>query len=86
MTESEKKETMIRSLTSINLINQGLLDPPYLFQTCPSADGTMDATPKSFLLMIDRLPSEDVLWTALRVGHCEFPMVTMDVLNGDMPA
>lgn len=67
---------------AVNLIDQGLLDPPYLFQICLGADGGMEATPKSFLFMIDLLSSKDVVWTTLGVGRAEFPMVVMSMMNG----
>jgi 3-keto-5-aminohexanoate cleavage enzyme len=67
---------------AINVINQGLLDPPYLFQICLGSDGGMEATPKSFLFMMDLLPSKDVVWTTLGIGRAEFPMVVMSILNG----
>jgi 3-keto-5-aminohexanoate cleavage enzyme len=64
-----------------NLIRQGLLDPPYLFQICLGTHGGMDATPKSFLFMMDLLPSKDVVWTTLGIGRDEFPMVVMSILT-----
>lgn len=67
---------------AVSLIEQGLLVPPYLFQICLGADGGMQATPKSFLFMIDLLPSKDVVWTTLGVGRAEFPMVVMSILHG----
>lgn len=64
------------------LINDGLLDPPYLFQICLGVSGGAEASLKSFLYMTERLPSKDAVWSTLGIGQAEFPMVTMSIING----
>ena len=66
----------------INLIDQGLLDPPYLFQICLGTEGGLEASTKSFLFMIDLLPLKDVIWTILGVGRAEFHMAILAILHG----
>lgn len=67
---------------SIDLINQGLLDPPYLFQICLGVKGGMEASIKSFMFMVDHLPAKDVIWTILGLGRAEFPMAVLAILHG----
>lgn len=65
-----------------NLIDKGLLDPPYLFQICMGTDGGIEATTKSFAYMIELLPSEDVVWTAMGIGRHQFPVAVLSMING----
>jgi 3-keto-5-aminohexanoate cleavage enzyme len=67
---------------AFQLINEGLLDPPYLFQICLGVSGGAEASLKSFLYMTERLPSKDAVWSTLGIGQAEFPMVTMSIING----
>ena len=65
-----------------NLIEQGLVDPPYLFQIVLGTSGGMEASTKSFLFMKEYLPTKDVVWTAFGAGrHC-FPMAALSIING----
>ena len=64
------------------LIDQGLVDPPYLFQICLGVSGGLEAGSKQFMFMKDLLPQKDVIWTTLGIGREEFPMATMSILNG----
>ena len=66
----------------LNLINQGLLDPPYLFQICLGTEGGMEASTKSFLFMKDLLPTKDTVWTTLGIGRAEFHMAVLAILHG----
>jgi 3-keto-5-aminohexanoate cleavage enzyme len=65
-----------------NLIDKGLLDPPYLFQICMGTDGGIEATTKSFAYMTELLPSEDVVWTAMGIGRHQFPVAVLSMING----
>ncbi len=67
---------------AVRLIEQGLVEPPYLFQICLGVEGGMEASCKNFLFMKELLPEKDVVWTTLGVGREEFPMATMSILNG----
>ena len=65
-----------------NLIDKGLLDPPYLFQICMGTDGGIEATTKSFAFITELLPSEDVVWTAMGIGRHQFPVAVLSMING----
>jgi 3-keto-5-aminohexanoate cleavage enzyme len=66
----------------IDLINQGLLDPPYFFQICLGVKGGMDASIKSFLFMVDHLPAKDVVWSVFGLGRAQFPIAVLAMLHG----
>jgi 3-keto-5-aminohexanoate cleavage enzyme len=67
---------------AVRLVEQGLVDPPYLFQICLGVEGGMGADCKNFLFMKEIIPEKDVVWTTLGVGREEFPMAVMSILNG----
>ncbi len=67
---------------AMSLIEQGLVDPPYLFQICLGVMGGMDAGIRQFLFMKDLLPTKDAIWTTLGIGRHQFNMVTLSILNG----
>ena len=67
---------------SIKLIDQGLVEPPYLFQLCMGTDGGMDASARNFINLVDALPKGDVLWTAMGIGRHQFPMAALSMING----
>ncbi len=67
---------------AMSLIEQGLVNPPYLFQICLGVMGGMDAGIRQFLFMRDLLPTKDVIWTTLGIGRHQFSMVTHSILNG----
>jgi 3-keto-5-aminohexanoate cleavage enzyme len=65
-----------------NLIDKGLLDPPYLFQICMGTDGGIEATTRSFAFITELLPSEDVVWAAMGIGRHQFPVALLSMING----
>jgi 3-keto-5-aminohexanoate cleavage enzyme len=65
-----------------NLIDKGLLDPPYLFQICMGTDGGVEATTRSFAFITELLPSEHVVWTAMGIGRHQFPVAVLSMING----
>lgn len=67
---------------AMNLVNNGLVDPPYLFQICLGVGWGIDANSKNLIFMAELLPSKDVVWTAMGVGRDEFPVATMSIING----
>lgn len=67
---------------AFRLINEGLLDPPYLFQICLNVSGGAEGSLKSFLYMTEKLPSKDVVWGAMGIGPAQFPMTTLAILQG----
>ncbi len=50
---------------AIQLVEQGLVEPPYLFQICLGVQGGMSATCKNFMFMKEIIPQKDVVWTTL---------------------
>jgi 3-keto-5-aminohexanoate cleavage enzyme len=64
------------------LIDEGLLDPPYLFQLCMGTAGGMEASSKNFVFMIESLPRQNVVWTAMGIGRHQFPTAAMSIING----
>ena len=67
---------------AVQLVEQGLVDPPYLFQICLGVQGGMSANCKNFMFMKEIIPQKDVVWTTLGIGREEFPMAVMSILNG----
>jgi 3-keto-5-aminohexanoate cleavage enzyme len=64
------------------LIEDGLLDPPYLFQLCMGTAGGIQAGSRNFVFMLESLPSDDVVWTTLGIGRHQFPTAVMSIING----
>ena len=69
-------------LLASRLVEQGLVDPPYLYQICLGVAGGMAASCKNFMFMKEIIPQKDVVWTTLGIGREEFPMAMMSILNG----
>jgi len=67
---------------AVQLVEQGLVDLPYLFQICLGVEGGMSASCKNFMFMKEIIPGKDVIWTTLGIGREEFPMAVMSILNG----
>lgn len=63
------------------LIAEGLIAEPALFQLCLGIRYGAPATPQAMLAMRDALPG-DVLWSAFGVGRAQMPMVAQAVLLG----
>lgn len=64
------------------LIDDGLVEPPYLFQLCMGTAGGIGASSKDFVFMIEALPNENVVWTSLGIGRHQFPIAVMSIING----
>ena len=63
------------------LISEGLIGEPALFQLCLGIRYGAPATPQAMLAMRDALP-RDVSWSAFGVGRAQMPMVAQAVLLG----
>jgi uncharacterized protein (DUF849 family) len=63
------------------LMSEGLIAPPALFQLCLGIRYGAPATPQAMLAMRDALPP-DVQWSAFGVGRLQMPMVAQAVLLG----
>ncbi len=64
------------------LIDDGLVDPPYLFQLCMGTAGGIQADSKNFVFMIESLPKDNVVWTSLGIGRHQFPIAALSIING----
>ena len=64
-----------------NLIEQGLIDNPPLFQVCLGIPWGAPATPAVFQTMVNELPS-DCNWSGFAIGAMEMPMVAQSMLLG----
>jgi uncharacterized protein (DUF849 family) len=63
------------------LIAEGLIDPPPMFQLCLGIKYGAPATPEAMLAMRNALPP-GALWSAFGVGRQQMPMVAQTVLLG----
>jgi uncharacterized protein (DUF849 family) len=63
------------------LIAEGLIDEPALFQLCLGIKYGAPATPEAMMAMRDALP-RGVHWSAFGVGRLQMPMVAQAVLLG----
>jgi len=63
------------------LLKEGLLDHPPLFQICLGIRWGAEADPKNFIAMVDQLPS-GANWGGFGVGAMEMPMVAQAILLG----
>jgi len=63
------------------LLAEGLLDSPPLFQICLGIRWAAEADTRNFLTMVDQLP-EGSNWAGFGVGAMEMPMVAQAVLLG----
>jgi uncharacterized protein (DUF849 family) len=64
-----------------NLLQQGLLDSPPLFQICLGIPWAARATTGNFKAFVDELP-EGAVWAGFAVGAMEMPMVAQAALLG----
>ncbi len=63
------------------LLAEGLLDSPPLFQICLGIRWAAEADTRNFLTMVDQLP-EGSNWAGFGVGSMEMPMVAQAMLLG----
>lgn len=64
-----------------DLMNQGLLDPPYLFQFVMGFQSGLYPTPANLLVFVNELPDYSV-FEVLGVGHYQIPMTVMSIILG----
>ncbi len=64
---------------SKQMLTEGLLDAPPLFQVCLGIRWGADANTRNFQAMVDQLPA-DCNWTGFGVGAMEMPMVAQAIL------
>jgi uncharacterized protein (DUF849 family) len=63
------------------LVEEGLIAPPPLFQLCLGIAWGAPATPEAMLAMRNLLPA-GALWAGFGIGAMQFPMVAQAVLLG----
>ena len=63
------------------LLAEGLLDTPPLFQVCMGVRWAAEATPRNFMTMVENLPRE-ANWAGFALGQMEMPMVAQAALLG----
>ncbi|MFC1944516.1 3-keto-5-aminohexanoate cleavage protein [Chloroflexota bacterium] len=64
-----------------NLIEKGLVKPPYSIQFCLGMSSGSHPTPKQLLFMLETAPMPSI-FHVLGVGHYQTPMITMGILLG----
>lgn len=63
------------------LIKEGHLKEPPLFQICLGIPYGAPATPEAMIIIRDMLP-DNAVWSAFGISQTEFPMVAMTVISG----
>ena len=63
------------------LMKEGLLATDSIFQLCMGIPYAAEATPASFLAMVNALPP-GVEWSSFSIGRMQMPWVAMSVLHG----
>lgn len=63
------------------LMKEGHIDGPTMFQLCLGISYAAPAVPESLLHMRDMLP-EGAIWSAFGIGQYQFPIVAMSVISG----
>jgi 3-keto-5-aminohexanoate cleavage enzyme len=68
----------------VRLIDQGLFEPPYLFQFVTGPKGAMPSDARLLRLAVDMLPPESE-WLAIGVGKTQIEMNALAILWGGHP-
>jgi 3-keto-5-aminohexanoate cleavage enzyme len=64
-----------------SLIEEGLVDPPPLFQLCMGVKWGIEATAENLLFLRSKLPPE-TRWSVLGVGRAQLPMAALAIVLG----
>lgn len=64
-----------------NLVNEGLIDSPPLFQLCMDIPYGTPADPLHLQAMVNRLP-DDAQWTSFALGRMQLPWAAQSILLG----
>lgn len=64
-----------------NLIDKGLVVPPYLCQFVMGSQSALFPTPENLLRMVDELPG-NCIWEAIGTGPFQLPMNVMGIILG----
>jgi uncharacterized protein (DUF849 family) len=63
------------------LLDEGLLDPPPLYQLCLGIPYGAEANPRTMTAMVDNLP-DGAVWAGFGIGRMQMPMVAQAMLLG----
>lgn len=63
------------------LIDQGILQPPFVFNLLLGSIGTLAATPANLALLVERLPPGSH-WQAAGIGRAQWPMNALGIVMG----
>ncbi|MDX6323827.1 MAG: hypothetical protein QOK15_181 [Nocardioidaceae bacterium] len=63
------------------LVEEGLIDPPPMYQLCMDIPYGAPADPSLLAAMVNRLP-EEAVWTSFALGRMQMPWVAQSVLLG----
>ncbi len=66
---------------ALDLIAEGLIDDPPLFQLCMGVRWGIEATPENLLFMKSKLPPK-ARWSVLGVGGAQLSMIALGILLG----
>jgi uncharacterized protein (DUF849 family) len=65
----------------LQLVEEGLVDPPLSFSIVMGVRGGMPATPKALVELVERLPP-DAVWQAIAIGRANLPMTAIGLAMG----
>jgi len=65
----------------LQLVEEGLVDPPLSFSIVMGIRGGMPATPGALVELVDRLPP-DAVWQAIAIGRANLPMTAISLAMG----
>lgn len=65
----------------LQLVEEGLVEPPLSFSIVMGVRGGMPATPKALVELVERLPAEAV-WQAIAIGRANLPITAIGLAMG----
>jgi uncharacterized protein (DUF849 family) len=65
----------------LQLVDEGLVDPPLSFSIVMGVRGGMPATPKALVELVERLPANAV-WQAIAIGRANLPITAIGLAMG----
>lgn len=65
----------------LQLVEEGLVEPPLSFSIVMGVRGGMPATPKALVELVERLPA-DAVWQAIAIGRANLPITAIGLAMG----
>jgi len=65
----------------LQLVEEGLVDPPLSFSIVMGVRGGMPATPAALVELVERLPA-DAVWQAIAIGRANLPITAIGLAMG----